>query len=471
MSSFEERILETVKRHGLVAPGDAILAAVSGGPDSVAMLCALLSLAERLNVRIEAAHLNHALRGEESDADEHYVSDLCKQLGVACTTGRIEVALQAREKRMGIEQAARAARYQFLEQVADRFGASRIAVAHTSDDQVETILLNLLRGAGSDGLAGMPIQRGRIIRPLLDVSRADVEKYCAERGLTPRVDSSNLALDATRNRIRHQVLPLLEKEQPAIRSSLLRLASLLRRETTLLEQMAQRRLAKILLRRDAGCVVLDAPKLRRSDPALRARVIRAALREIRGGLADIEQVHVEAVAALIEGHSGRALHLPGSLVASYSQGQLVISNRPLPQPVEMQHILEIPGAVTVPSLAIEIRARLLEQPAAVPPDSHRPFEAILDHAALRPPLVVRTWQPGDRFHPMGAPGTMKLHDFFINEKVPRHERRRVPIVADAQGIVWVVGHRIDERSRVTASTRVALALSATPASKEASACE
>jgi len=471
VSSFEERILETVKRHGLVAPGDAILAAVSGGPDSVAMLCALLSLAERLNVRIEAAHLNHALRGEESDADEHYVSDLCKQLGVACTTGRIEVALQAREKRMGIEQAARAARYQFLEQVADRFGASRIAVAHTSDDQVETILLNLLRGAGSDGLAGMPIQRGRIIRPLLDVSRADVEKYCAERGLTPRVDSSNLALDATRNRIRHQVLPLLEKEQPAIRSSLLRLASLLRRETTLLEQMAQRRLAKILLRRDAGCVVLDAPKLRRSDPALRARVIRAALREIRGGLADIEQVHVEAVAALIEGHSGRALHLPGSLVASYSQGQLVISNRPLPQPVEMQHILEIPGAVTVPSLAIEIRARLLEQPAAVPPDSHRPFEAILDHAALRPPLVVRTWQPGDRFHPMGAPGTMKLHDFFINEKVPRHERRRVPIVADAQGIVWVVGHRIDERSRVTASTRVALALSATPASKEASACE
>jgi tRNA(Ile)-lysidine synthase len=469
MSTFELRVLETIKRHGLVRVGDTILAAVSGGPDSVAMLCALLSLAEGLNARVEAAHLNHALRGAESDADQQYVRGLCAQLSVPCTTERLDVAASAREKRMGIEEAARVARYQFLEQVADRVGASRIAVAHTSDDQVETILLNLLRGAGSDGLAGMPIQRGRIIRPLLDVSRADVEKYCAERGLTPRVDSSNLALDAARNRIRNQVLPLLETEQPAIRSSLLRLASLLRRETTLLEQMAQRRLAKILLRRDAGCVVLDAPKLRRSDPALRARIIRAALREVRGGLADIEQVHVEAVAALVEGHSGRALHLPDSLTASYSQGQLLISNRALPEPAPAQHILEIPGAVTVPSLAIEIRARLLEQPAAVPPNSHRPFEAILDHAALRPPLVVRTWQPGDRFHPMGAPGTMKLHDFFINEKVPRHERRRVPIVADAQGIVWVVGHRIDERFRVSERTRVILSLSAAPASKESSA--
>jgi len=460
MSTVEERVLETIKRHGLTSPGDVVLAAVSGGPDSVAMLHALVSLAGALKVRVSAAHLNHMLRGAEADADKQYVRRLCRQFRAPCITGRKDVARIARQKHMSIEQAARAARYEFLERAADRVKASRIAVAHTSDDQVETILLNLLRGTGSDGLAGMPIRRGRIIRPLLDVSRADVEEYCVDKRLSPRSDVSNLSSRMARNRIRNRVLPLLEKEQPTIRANLLRMAALLRQETDFLNELAQRRLARILLKRGSSHLVVNAAALKRADSSLRSRIIREAIRHLQGVLTDIEQVHVEAILALLQGHSGRMIHLPGPLVASYSQGQLVFSTKPLLAQAGTCDLLEIPGTVGASSLGIEIRAQVVERAKAPSIKTQQPLVAMLDRTAVREPVVVRTWQRGDRFHPLGAPGSMKLHDFFINQKVPRHERGCVPILSDAQGIIWVVGHRIDERCRVTERTAVVLRLSA-----------
>ena len=466
MSTFEERVLETIKRHDLLSTGDVVLAAVSGGPDSVAMLHALVSLAGALQVPVSAAHLNHMLRGAEANADEQYVRRLCRRFRVPCTTEKKDVARIARQTHMSIEQAARAARYEFLERVADQLNASRIAVAHTSDDQVETILLNLLRGTGSDGLAGMPIRRERIIRPLLEVSRADVREYCAEKGLSPRTDASNLSFKMARNRIRNQVLPLLEREQPAIRANLLRTARVLAREAAFLTDLAQRRLGGIVLQRGPSSVVLNAARLKRADAALQGRIIREAIRYLQGVLTDIEQVHIEAVAALLQGHSGRMLHLPGPLVVSYSQGQLVFATKPLPAQSETCHLLQIPGTVSAPSLGIEICAQAIERARAPSIKTQQPLVAMLDRAAVREPVVVRTWQRGDRFHPLGAPGSMKLHDFFINQKIPRHERGRVPIVSDVQGIIWVVGHRIDERCRVTEGTAVVLRLSASRANGE-----
>ena len=463
---FEDRVLATIRKHGLVRAGDLVLAAVSGGPDSTALLHALVSLAPVLEISLHAAHLNHMLRGAEAEEDARYVQSLCEGLKVPVTVEARDVAAAAREGGLSIEQAARQVRYEFLESVADRVGANRIAVGHTADDQVETILLNILRGAGLDGLGGMPIARGRIIRPLYELTCADVEQYCAEAGLSPRLDSSNMSVQMERNRLRLEVLPALEHEYPAIRRHLLRLGSLAREESAYLSELVRARMPRIVLRQGADEIVLDAGRLRRLAPVLQKRLIREAVRELRGDIAYLEQGHVEAVLELARGRTGRQLHLPLGLRVAMSYGALsmrVPGDAEEPRPQGVLEALSLPGITRVRALGLEVEAQLTG-PASVRDEG--PDRAMLDFERVREPVFVRTWRRGDRFHPLGAAGMMKLHDFFVNEKVPRDERMLTPIVEDSHGIMWIVGHRLDDRYKVTPATRSVLRLAARHISPE-----
>ena len=460
-----DTVLKTIEAHGMLARGDRVLAALSGGPDSVALLDILARRRKSLGITLHAAHLDHMLRGAESRADAEFCRAFARKLKVPIAIGRANVKLVASRRGLSLEQAARLARYEFLEKAADQVKANRIAVAHNADDQAETVLLNMLRGAGPDGLAGMPPVRGRVVRPLIEVRRREIEAYCAQRRLKPRTDSSNLERDFLRNRVRLDLLPALEKEQPKLRQALLRLARVARDENELLNRMAQDALAGACRKATRTQIALRLDALASLPPALQRRVARAAIGRLRGDLANIEYVHIETIRALaVVGSPGKRLHLPDGLTVSRTYEDLVLSAEPPAKrepALEEEFALAVPGRTRVALLGLEIAAAFM--PAAGAREAMREGRgtACLDYAQLAEPLIIRTRRPGDRFRPLGMAGTVKLQDFFVDRKVPEPARDRVPLLVSGGEMAWVVGWRIAHPFRITPETRTALVLRAT----------
>lgn len=301
--SLEDALRRSQSEQGLIAAGDRLLVAVSGGPDSLSLLHALHTLKSELGLAdLQAAHLDHGLRGEASAADAAFVQTFCDERGIPCHQGQADVAALAHQRKISKQAAARAARYGFLDAAAEPIHANKIATAHTQDDQAETILLNILRGTGLDGLRGIPVRRGRYIRPLLGVSRADVLAYCETHGLTPRLDASNLTTHYTRNRLRLELLPQIERDyNPAVRDALLRLSEIAARDADYLRAQATATLPEVTLASDAACLVLDCAKLRRLHPSLLRHVLRAAFLLSRGTLEGIAHEHLEPLCAAVLG--------------------------------------------------------------------------------------------------------------------------------------------------------------------------
>lgn len=299
-----DSLRRTLLQHGLVAPGGRVLVAVSGGPDSLALLHALHALREELGLAdLQVAHLDHGLRGAESAADAAFVAAFCAARSVPCHVGRADVAALIQERKVSTQQAARTARYQFLGTTADAVGAGQIATAHTQDDQAETVLLNILRGSGLDGLRGIPIRRGRFIRPSLNTSRAEVLAYCEANGLTPRLDASNLTTDHyTRNRIRLELLPHLARHyNPGVRSALLRLSEIAARDADYLLLQARAALSEATMTSEPARLTLDRVKMAALHPALQRHVLRAALAQFRGTGESVTHEHLEPLCAAIAG--------------------------------------------------------------------------------------------------------------------------------------------------------------------------
>jgi tRNA(Ile)-lysidine synthase len=290
----------TIETYELIAPGDSVLVATSGGPDSLALLHALHSCREDWGLAdIQAAHLDHGLRGEESAAEAQFVADWCQERQIACTVGLADIKT---EQRGSIQEAARAARYAFLETTAAKVGANKIAMGHTQDDQVETVLLNILRGTGLDGLRGIPRQRQVFIRPLRDMPRTAVEEYCAHENLAPRRDPSNAdPSHYTRNRVRLELLPLLERDyHPAVREALLRLSETATRDADYLHMQAADALKQLMMAQSETQMVLDAHRLRTLHPSLLRSILRQALTELRGTALGVIHDHLELICEALD---------------------------------------------------------------------------------------------------------------------------------------------------------------------------
>lgn len=445
MTTSPEGVVGQVARYvheeTLWAPGERLLAAVSGGPDSVVLLDVLLAL----GLEVTVGHVNHRLRSEAA-ADAAFVRELAARRGAPFLLREVDVPARVTATGESVEEAARELRYAALREMAREAKAGCIATGHTADDQAETVLMRVLRGTGVAGLAGIPARRDEIVRPLLPIWRREILAYLSDHDLSCLHDLSNDSTAFTRNRIRLDLLPLLEREYaPRLRVRLARLAEIARQDTAALDGWAEREYAR--LRR----VLPTGPALPVELPALPRAIVwrlwRLALAEVRGGLADIGYEHLEDIQRL---SAHQEVHLPGVRVLHEAR-QLVFLPAGDAEPAEAipETPLPAPGQVCLLDAGCCLTATVGDDaPPLAGGDT-----AVLDADALAGPLTLRAWRPGDRYQPFGAPGSRKLQDIFVDAGVPRRLRPRIPVIFDEQGIVWLAGFRIADRVKITASTQ------------------
>ncbi|MDP6494486.1 MAG: tRNA lysidine(34) synthetase TilS [Dehalococcoidia bacterium] len=461
---LERRVLSYARRHGLLPAGGALVVGVSGGPDSICLLHILTQAGDRLGVDLHAAHLNHGLRGSDAEDDAEYVTRLCHRLGVPAIIERRDVAV-GRRKHSPLEEAAREARYSFFGRVTSSADAEAVAVGHTVDDHLETILMHLIRGAGTRGLRGLePKSTWRsdrteveVVRPLLEVGHGETVEYCRHFDLRPRQDTSNHSPALLRNRIRHELMPLLKGYNPAFSRALQRTASIAGEDLQALEMWAAHLWDDIAHQKAEG-LSLDKEKLRSHPPGLQRILLRRALETVRDSPRDIESDHIEAMLGAIHMSAGKSLSLLGGVVLSVGYDCLMLSEgRPPPfPPLEEEHPLEVPGETRIPGWLV--LAEVMEESGTAREQLGDPLTAHLDLDRSGLPLVVRCRCPGDRFQPLGMAQSKKLQDYMVDARIPRARRDDVPLVCSPYHILWVVGWRLDERVKVTDRTKRILRL-------------
>ncbi len=470
-STPEQKVLRFIREQDLVTSRQKLLVAVSGGPDSVCLLHILLKLQKELDLELHVAHLNHQLRGAESEADATYVAGLAHRLGIPATVESRDVRAYQSRHRLSPEEAAREVRYSFLARAATAVGAVRVVVGHTADDHVETILMHLLRGSGTRGLRGLlPVSRWQsadhslvIIRPLLELTREETAAYCRSHRLAPRTDTSNLSPGPFRNRIRHQLLPELRKYNPQVAEALLRTARIAADDLAFIDKEMARLWGEVA-QKQGKTVILNKKSFVDLPPALKRHLLRAAIESLLGNLKDIEAGHIEDIIDALDKPAGKVIGLPDGLNFAIEYDRYVLAPDAAslcPFPVlEGETELNIPGRTSIPGW--EIEAAVVSPSAAtkagVKTDD---FTAHFDYDKTGNKLSVRRRRPGDRFQPLGMGQPKKLNEFMIDARIPRNWRRRIPVVCSPERILWVVGFRIDERAKVTGTTKEVLRLSFT----------
>jgi len=459
MISIHDTARETAVRHRMFEPGSPVLAMVSGGGDSVAML-RLLEQAAFGDIALRALHVNHLLRDEHSDADERFVVGLCAELGVECRVVRYDVAAFASAEKLNLEDAGRQVRYRFAAEELDgwcgEIGVSptlgRIAVAHTRDDRVETFFMRAIAGSGTGGLNALAPVRGRIVRPLVDVDRADVRAWLRDNGQQWREDASNCDTTRSRALVRAELMPVAERLNPAVRSAIVRTMELLADDDALLSRMADA-FARDFARVDPGVrVEFDRQWMRTLEATMARRTVRSALLEAFPQASRLEASHVEALVAGLDADDF-ARDLPFGLRAMSEYGTMIILRTDAQVPRVAPSLLSLPGSAELGSAG-----HVTAEPAAphdVTGDSH---SVVIDTGEVFGELTIDSVREGDRMRPLGMAGSRKLSDMLTDAKVPRRLRGGVPVVRDGDEIVWLAGVQMSERYKVTADTERAFRL-------------
>lgn len=460
-----EKVKSTIIEHGLVSRGDTVIVAVSGGADSTALLHLLTGLREEWNLTLVVAHLDHQMR-PNSAADVRFVHQIALELDLQIVTEAVDVPGLARRQKFSIEEAGREARYEFLGKLARERGAQRIATAHTQDDEIETVLMRLLRGDPWDALTGIPMARpleaAQVIRPLLRAAREDVRKYLSARSVEWREDPSNRDLRFVRNWMRLRVLPELERTAPGARDLLVRMSEMMGSADRMLTDLTSEHAGKVA-ETHPHLVKVPLGEFRRHSPAVQRRMLKWTVSQVVGipiGLPAVMEARARRVAT--RGRPGDVADL-GMIAVRVNYDTLEVA-RPQPPRPSTEYQLKIPGTVTAEEFGVTLTASLVEIAAPTRSSSKESDEVYLDAGGLGGELRIRSWRPGDRMMPLGMRGKKKVQDLFVDDKVPRWERHRIPVVTDAHGrIVWIVGRRLSEAVRISERTRRTVRLSARPA--------
>lgn len=438
----------------MVNSGDCIIVGFSGGADSVCLLFLLKQLSEQMNFSLEAVHINHKLR-EEADEEEIFVKKLCGQWKVPCRTLSVNVETYAKENHLCIEEAARSLRYHaFEELISGREKTVKIALAHHRSDQAETVLFHLFRGSGIRGMAGIRPVRDCYIRPLLCVDRKEIEQLVRQENLLYVTDSSNFDTTYSRNKIRHDLLPMVEAE--ICQGSILHIAQsaeMIGDAVDFLDELTEQAYRELVTEEDNGCRI-DKEKLSKQHPYLQSALIYEMLARTSKKKRDIAKIHVDSVRELLKGQSGRQLTLIYGLQAVIQQTELVIMTKPEEKACIDEVPLQIPGTVCVQTDAgkkeLHIQCRLLSDidRGAIPDKQYTKW---LDYGKINSCPILRTRREGDYFY-CSETAKKKLKEYFINEKVPLLERDRLLLIADGNHIIWIPGYRISSYYKVTEDT-------------------
>jgi tRNA(Ile)-lysidine synthase len=451
------KVKQTILRYGMIDSGDRVIVAVSGGPDSVCLLHLLHDLTDEWGMDLVVAHFDHGLRPAEDEPETAFVRALAQALALPFET---EKAAPAAVADASVEEKAREARYRFLEKVRTAHRAQKIALGHTLNDQAETVLMRLLRGSGPSGLAGIPPVRDKVIvRPLIGVPRCEIEAYLEGRRCAYMTDSSNLQTQYLRNKIRLQLMPLLQQYQPRLLERLSDTAEFLRSENDYLDLLADRWLDDTADSPKGGDISLPVDDFLALPLPLRRRVARQAIKKIRKSLRRIKGRHIRSIHELAQAEKPQGvLHLPQGLVIQKSYDDLIFSHRAPKEPRAFHYRLEGPGTYRLEEIGktltlVEIPKKDVFDPADTPWTVH------LDAGKLHYPLVARSVRPGDRFIPLGMTGHKKVKDFFVDLKVPFRVRRTTPLLLSGDTPLWLCGFRMDDRFKVHPETRKILQVS------------
>jgi tRNA(Ile)-lysidine synthase len=465
--SLVSRVQSAIKKEGFLRAGERVGVAVSGGADSVALLLLLIELRKQLGIVLSVAHFNHKLRGKDSEADEKFAAKLAEKYGLAFHAGRADIAAKARSNKANLEDTARRARYQFFARLVEDGRVDKLAVAHTADDQAETVLAHILRGTGLAGLGGIHPVVGHVVRPLLGVRRAELRAYLRSKKQTWREDATNRDTTRMRARIRKKLLPILEKQfQAAVVEHLATLAELAREDEAFLGALADDRMRRCV-EKDTGSAKISAADLldlsRKKDFttegtertegeaeknfAVSGRMVRRIVGELKPREGQLNAAHVRSILELAEsGENGKCLSLPGGVEVRREQDSLIfragdaIAKANRRKPLEFERAINLHGMqvdVSVPELGCVFRFRVIDWPAKRGDTIEKGF--VLDRNALQSPLVLRNWRPGDKLRPCGHRSAHKLKRLLNQKRVSRWEREGWPVLTSGGALVWARG--------------------------------
>ena len=460
--SLKEKVLSYIRTHNMLAPGQRVVAGLSGGADSVCLLSLLADLREEYSLELRAVHVHHGLRGEGADRDAAFSRELWRSLGVPFSLAFVNVKEEAGKRRISEEEAGRILRYQVFEREAGRWEQElrrektaepdgsqpesvKIAVAHHGDDSAETILYQLFRGSGLKGLSGIPPARGNIIRPLLCAERREIIAYLEEKGLPFVTDSTNLENDYARNKIRNQILPMAVQEiNQGAADHIRRAGELIGEADRFFEERAERMLETLLETGEtkghgAESAALSVSGLLELSHIEASYAVRAVFKRKKWPLRDVTSGHIESVLALLRGRTGAGSDLPGGLRAERSYDRLILTKL---QPGQTEKRDES----GLPSLSMEVADR--ENQGEIPKNLYTKW---FDYDKIKDTLSVRYRLPGDYITLKGG-GRKSLKSLFIDEKIPREERSHIPLLAEGSHVLWVIGGRISEYYKVTEET-------------------
>ncbi len=452
-----EQVKRTIDQHHLLKKGDRLIVGVSGGMDSMVLFHILNTLRKTFDLSLIVAHVNHGLRPEESEREAELVHQESKRFDCPFEYGQFNVKEFQKKTGLSLQDAARKIRFQFYQTLLEKYGAHKVALGHNADDQVETVLLNLFRGSGLKGLKGMlPMREGRVIRPLLEVWRDEIESFALDHGIPYLTDSSNLQRRSLRNKIRLDLIPLLEKEySPNFKAIVNKISKILREENDCLEKKTEK-IFHQMVQRGGDVLSLRVSEYRSLHPSLQRRVLERLIENLvrdRLTMEEEERWPIDSVMKkLNKPYDNFILELSQDIYLEKSYDTFMLKKgrvRRIP-PFEVE--LTLPGRTFIKEIGQEILVEELEPGVQVKELNISSQVAFFDLGSLKFPLKVRNFRPGDRFQPLGVKGTQKLKEFFIDHKIPRFERMKVPLLISGEMIAWVMGYRISEKVKVTEKT-------------------
>jgi tRNA(Ile)-lysidine synthase len=461
-----EKVLSFIKENSMFDNGDKVIVAFSGGPDSTCLLYVLNELKEELGITLIGAHINHCLRGDESDKDEEYAKKVCESLNIGFYSNKVDIHRISKEKNISCEMAGREARYEFFEELMVKLNANKVALAHNANDQAETILMRIMRGTGIEGMIGIKPVRDKIyVRPILHLSRKEIEWYCQVNSISPRIDKTNLENFYARNKVRLDLIPYIEENfNKDIIKTLNRLSDTVKKDNNYLESISAKESKKYC--EIGGQKVIINKKAFLNHEAILSRIVRGALLAVNSSLYNFEKVHISSIIELQKHDTGKTIMLPQNIIVENCYGNMHIyigakstetNNNQYPLKVNEKNLINHLDKVV--ELAVMEKSQFME----VKTNDHTKY---FDYDKLEKPIILRYRKEGDSFIPLGMTGNKKLKDLFMDLKIPKIKRNEIPLVCFGDDIGWVVGYRVSEKFKISKNTKSVLKITFEDESEE-----